>query len=91
VRTMRNKLGEVLLKRITVRIIPSEECEPERIVQRAPANKGFTADGIEQILEAAEKYAEKRYPNADFRLVEIGPGAFNFIYAGERPSKGSQL
>jgi hypothetical protein len=34
------------------------------------------------MLDQYADFLEKKYPFWEFRLVQVGPAAFNFIYAG---------
>lgn len=40
--------------------------------------------GVDEVLDHLAEDLEKRFPAEEFRLVQVGPGAYNFIHAGKR-------
>jgi hypothetical protein len=58
---------------------------------RAPAKKQWNRQGIDELLENIAAHIEKRWPTHEYRLVEVGPAAFNFVWDHEKlpPSSAS--
>jgi len=78
-----SKDGARLYKRMQIKIFPPAG-KTRTFKLRAPAGKWLTAETIEKQLEQAVEGIEKAFPRHEFRLVPIGPAAFNFVCAGER-------
>ena len=78
-----SKDGARLYKRMQIKIFPPAG-KTRTIQLRAPAGKWITAETIEKQLEQVVQGIEKAWPRHEFRLVPIGPAAFNFVCAGER-------
>lgn len=51
---------------------------------QCPAGKHFTSAGIEQNVAHYADQLERLCPTEDFRMVQVGPAAFNFIHEGPR-------
>lgn len=66
-------------KTIRVKIFDLENKKFQLVVKKAPPNKQFTDDGINNFLTQTANYLEKTFPNAEYRLVELGRNQFNFI------------
>jgi hypothetical protein len=75
--------GVRLHKRMQVKIFPPAG-RTRTIKLRAPAGKWITAEGIDQQLGQVAEGIEKAWPRHEFRMVPIGPAAFNFVCAGEK-------
>lgn len=84
------KGGEPAWKTLTVRVIPAEGHPRKRKVFRAPAGKLYVADGIDKLLDHVADYLEKRHPHWEFRLVELAPNVFNFVYVGLKEDPQAQ-
>lgn len=39
--------------------------------------------GVDEVLDHIAEDLEKRFPAEEFRVVQVGPGAYNFIHAGK--------
>jgi hypothetical protein len=82
--------GERLWKRITIRVIGPQPADSDdkrvdfKWYPRAPAGRGYSAADIQGILDQCVGYLEKKYPQWEFRLVELGPNRFNMVWAGDR-------
>jgi hypothetical protein len=66
------------IKKLKLSIITLDGKCIKKIV-KTPPRKIFTADGIERMLLSLSQSIEKDYPDADFRLVPLGPAEFKFI------------
>jgi hypothetical protein len=76
--------GEPLHKRVTVKIIPPNDSKPYKWYWRAPAGQFYSPANIDEILEKVVEHLENKFPQWEFKLVELGPTSYNFVYAGER-------
>jgi hypothetical protein len=81
---MKNKEGEMLHKRILIRIVPPAGMKGERITVAAPPRAGYGMDAVLSVLEDVAEKLERQNPAMEFRLVELAPNRFNFVYAGLR-------
>jgi hypothetical protein len=86
---MRSKVGETLHKRLIVRVF-SPENKASYLVQRvAPAGQGFTPSSITSMLDELGSRIEKKFPDHEYRLVELAPNRFNFVWECKRSQQGS--
>jgi hypothetical protein len=74
----------VCFKRVAVKVFAPGNKQWKTIVQRAAAGKAFTPQGLEEILMHIAGKVEQAYPEQEYRLVEIGSAAFNFVHVGVR-------
>lgn len=51
---------------------------------KAKAGKGWNDDGIDEMLDSIATDLETRFPNEEFKLVEIGSNGFNFVHVGAK-------
>jgi len=77
--------GQRLYKRVTIRVIgpPAEDNDKQQDFKwypRAPAGRGYSESDIQGMLEQCATHLEKRFPVWEFRLVELGPDRFNFVF-----------
>lgn len=77
-----NKEGDPLVKAVTVKVFEPGNKKYFRMVQRAPKKQGYTPEGVSKILVKTADVIERQWPGQEFRLVVIGPAAFNFVHAG---------
>jgi len=54
------------------------------IVQHARPGRAFKDEVVDEALERMSQELEKKFPAWEFRLVELGPARFNFVWAGRR-------
>ena len=75
---MRKPLPSHLRKSVTVTCIPlvGRRASRRRI---APAGNFITPQGVDGILAQEAEIIEKFFPGAEFRMVELRDGNFNFI------------
>jgi uncharacterized protein YejL (UPF0352 family) len=78
--------GEKLYKSLRIRIIGPGMDRTK--IHKAAAQRGYTENDIDEALAELAGVLEKAYPGWDFRLVELGPASYNFIYAGPRKQDG---
>ena len=86
----RSKLGEWLWRDMKVSV-----CLPDQkdIVWRKNAGpkRGWTADQLSEMMEKVADSVEQRYPTIEFRLVELAPNDFKFIYHGRKKTMNENL
>jgi hypothetical protein len=51
---------------------------------------GFNEEGIDNLLEKVADDLERRLPNEQYSLVQVGPASFNFVWRETRGAPGSQ-
>ena len=78
----RDKSGNKLFKRIHVKVIVGEKVYNHDY--RAPAGYFYNHENIEDAREKMVDYIDEKFPHVEFRMVDIGPNAFNFIAGGAR-------
>jgi hypothetical protein len=57
----------------------------------AKPGMGWRADDINETLEKVADSVEKQYPSIEFRLVELAPNEFKFIYHGKKETMNDNL
>ena len=80
----KSSTGEASFKRVELRVILPEGKKAKKEIVHSGPGRVFTESGIDALLEHAAANLEEKFPHWDFRLVPIGPNAFNFVYAGPR-------
>lgn len=82
----RNAEGAVCSRRIVLKVLPAgaADIKKQKVVVQAPPHRLFTEASIDGAVENFGMDLEKAYPNSEFRLVQVGPAEFNFIWAGTR-------
>ena len=79
----RSASGERLWRDMRVTV-----CLPEQkdIVWRnhAKARHGWTVEQLNEMLEKVADSVEQKFPSIEFRLVELAPNDFKFIYSGRK-------
>lgn len=75
------------MKKIQIKLFYPGNKRHKKVIVRAPNGKTITSDGVEHYLQQAALTLEKEFPGHDYHLVPIGPGAFNFVCAGEKPGE----
>ena len=70
-------------------------CIPEQkdIVWRnhAKARHGWTLEQLNEMLEKVADSVEQKFPSIEFRLVELAPNEFKFLYSGRKERMTEQL
>jgi hypothetical protein len=59
-------------------------------VFKPKAGKGWDAAGVEGMLTEIGADLERRFPAHEFKRIQVGPLAFNFVFVGTRavPAEG---
>ena len=86
---LRDKEGNRLFRKITVKIIFPDAIFPERTyVQHAGAKQGFGPDGVDAMLMDIATKLDELYPWWDFKPIELTPVGrttrYVFTFAGYR-------
>jgi hypothetical protein len=53
-------------------------------VLRSSAGKGFSSEGVDEMLDAVAADLEHRFPDDEYSLVPLGETQFNFVWRGRR-------
>ncbi len=90
---LRDKDGNRLFRKMTVKIIFPDAIFPERTyVQHAGAKQGFGPDGVSQMLMDIADKLDTLYPWWEFRPIELTPVGrttrYVFTFAGYRAMHG---
>jgi hypothetical protein len=56
---------------------------------RAPANQAYSEENILSLEERVIEHIEKHLSRLEFRRVQVGPNAVNFIATGTKPPQGA--
>lgn len=67
-------------KLVEIRVFGAGNEESIRRRYHAPRGRGFTVKGVDEIVEAVAKEVEQRMPGHEFKLVELAPNRFNFVW-----------
>jgi hypothetical protein len=57
---------------------------------RAPANQAYSEANILDLEDRVVNYIDKKLSRLEFRRVQVGPNAVNFIACGTKPPQGAQ-
>jgi hypothetical protein len=57
---------------------------------RAPANQAYSEENILSLEERVIEHIEKHLSRLEFRRVQVGPNAVNFIATGTKPPQGEK-
>jgi hypothetical protein len=57
----------------------------------AQARRGWTEAQLDEMLAKVTDSVEQKYPTIEFRLVELAPNDFKFIYHGKRGTMAENL
>jgi hypothetical protein len=76
---MQNAAGERLYRRVFVTVFMPGNKKKVASIHRAPPGKGFNAENIEGVLEQWATKIEADFPGIEYKLVPLGPNAFNFV------------
>lgn len=76
--------GEPLCKRLTVRVFLPEGHNEQRQVFKARPGRAYTPANVEEILDKVIDHLDMKFVHWEFRMVKVGPCAYNFMYAGLR-------
>ncbi|MBZ5700270.1 MAG: hypothetical protein LAN84_00325 [Acidobacteriia bacterium] len=57
---------------------------------RAKPGHGYSEEAIEKMLEETANDLERRLPQHEYSLVQVGPAAFNFVWRREREAPAGQ-
>jgi hypothetical protein len=83
----RDAKGNRLHRHIEFKIILPKGEKPILLKIRANPHCGFNPTQIDEKLESVVEFIEKKWPFLEFRLVELGPAAFNFVCRGFKQAK----
>lgn len=72
--------GDILLKRITVKVFAPGNKQSTLQAFMAQSGEGITPEGIENILNDIAEQIDKHWPDEEYGLVAMGQGAFNFVW-----------
>jgi len=84
---MRSKDGETLYKKVKAKIFARGNQKHFVREWRAPAGKGINEDGVAKWLKSLADAIEKNWPGHEYRMAELGPASFNFIWVREIESE----
>ena len=69
---LQDKAGNRLVRRVNIKIhYPDGILPVQKIVQKAEAKKGFSADAIDEILMSVTDMLDTRFPFWEFKMQEL--------------------
>lgn len=69
------------IKQIDIKVLLPRKRAFKKAV-RSPNGKVFTEQGIDNVLEQVAGNIERAHPGFEFRMVQVGKAAYNFVFAG---------
>lgn len=75
--------GERLYKSLVIKVQQPGTSKMIKSLVRAESGRGMNSDYIEKVLVKIADDLEKKFPEVPFRLVPLGPTAFNFTIQQE--------
>jgi hypothetical protein len=76
------------IRHVKLKVFLPEQKKPLQYTHRAKPGMVFADAGIDQILDDVADNLEQRWPELEFRLVQVGIASYNFIYAGRKHPHG---
>jgi hypothetical protein len=84
-RQMVNDAGQILIKRVIVKIFyPHNKKSSVRNYFTKGKHTGVNDQQVSEVLDECGEFVSKKWPNHEYRLVELGPGRFNFVWECEK-------
>jgi hypothetical protein len=79
-----DKQGNVIYPMVTLKLfsVRNTHCRIQKI--KAPKGKCWGEAAIQQILTDTADALERELPDEEYRIVEVGPSSFNFVWAGHK-------
>jgi hypothetical protein len=74
-------MSERMFKSVAMKVFLAGREKPVTRTYRAGPRSRFTSAGVDTLLEEVADHLEATFPDQEFRLVQIGPAAFNFVAA----------
>jgi hypothetical protein len=84
---LKDKKGNPLFEKLEVKFIVGDTVKKR--VMKAPAPPYYTEENIQAQLELIADELEKKFPQVNWRMAELGPDRFNFI--GEERARPAPL
>ncbi len=86
---LRDSKGQRLYRRVEIRIFFPDKIFPvKKLHQHAEPHKGFSLDGIDDLLMQTTDQLDQLYPWWEFKMIELKPegrtARFNFTVIGNR-------
>jgi hypothetical protein len=88
-RQMKATDGSVLYKKIKAKVFSPWNQKHIQYDHRAPAGQGISEQGVAMWLKAMSDAIEKQWPGHEYRLVELSPSSFNFVWVREIAEEAS--
>jgi len=86
---LKEKKSKAVAKRIQVRLFTRGNKKSNTIHLCAGSGKAFTQEGIDAILEHCANDLEQKFPDEEYRLVELAEDKFNFVWVESRLAKSA--
>ena len=82
--------GSVPLKKLTIKMFAPGNRTHKTVILAAGKGKVFKPGGEFDVLSRVAESLETQFPNDEFRMVQVGPAAFNFVWEQEDTRRGSR-
>jgi hypothetical protein len=79
-RKLFNTKGERSYKIVRIKVFAPGNGEFEKEKFNAEPGCVFTGQGIDKLLDTVANAIEKRWPDHEYKLLEIGPATYNFVW-----------
>lgn len=81
----RSETGERLVSSLRVKVFGFENRSCKIRTLKPKPGTGWNQKGVHERLEAIAEDLETRLPGYEYKLVQVGATAFNFIFIGAKP------
>lgn len=81
----RSGTGERLVSSLHVKVFGFENRSCTKRTLKPQPGKGWNQKGVDARLDAIAEDLETRLPGYEYKLVQVGSNAFNFIWVGAKP------
>ena len=72
------------MKKLTIKMFAPGNRTHKTVILAAGKGKVFKPSGEFDVLSNVADSLETQFPNDEFRMVQVGPAAFNFIHARKK-------
>lgn len=80
----RRGVGGVIYKQVRIRVFGVENKTRTTRTFTAPPGKGYNHEGIGELLDGIADDLDTRFPQDEWRMVDLAPNKFNFVWHCKR-------
>lgn len=82
--------GELVFKLVIVRVFTPGNKDSFVMRHKARAGHVITQAAVDILLDRVTDQVDKRFPDDEFRFVDLGDAHFNFVWHAKREAPGTQ-